>query len=254
MINYFKNQFNSLKGDIVFRDLKLDSPDSYLFVEDVRKGLNHYYLDDPEKLDEAKRKWRFKKKDWTGRCGYDFHIRIKPDKGLRPIGICFMCNTLSLQTDGNSTRYEIDEARISMLLEEDFKPVRIVKKSFKNKEEAMAFWESENKELIMNPEKIPDWVKYDGKFTTVFKVDDPIPPSFENNKSRIKFFNQIFHKRLEELRYKDGFLASYYGPTGEEKEYFFDFYCKKDFWENFEGIKKEDWKPYSKFDLDLMFK
>lgn len=244
--------FKSSKNEDVFGKINIDDPDSYIVALDIRSAENpkHYYLSSAKKFNQVRKKWRFNRTNSIGRCGYDYNIIVEPTRMYEPLWLCFDCNTLVI----HDQLYEISEHKIRTLFSEDFNPVRTVKKSFDSIEDARAYWATEEEAMVLYPNKIPKWVKYDGKFKVEIKFDDPIPETFENNKSRIKFFNKLFFVQFQELGYTDGFSASYYSAAGDGEHYIFNMESPKLFWEKLAGVKKENWREYSSFEVDLMFK
>ena len=249
--------FKRNKGEKIFQNMNFDTNNFQIVALNIRNNIKqkhkHYVLNDTSKLKELIDKWRFKPAESIGRCGYDYNITFKNGPVELSMLLCFECNTLSV----DSEIYEITESQIIKLLEEDFIPIRKIEKSFINKEDGQVFLEKERKnpDFIELPNRLPKWLKYQGRFTAFQKIDNSIHSEIENFNTKIEYAKNILVPQLDTFALGEDYSIDYYSRAigVEQTNLGFFIHGSKNFFERIQ-TKKYGWEELSKFDMELFCK
>ncbi len=261
-MDFFKSLFkrNSVeqenKGEKIFENMNFNSSNFQILALDIRprEKPKHYFLNDPRKLKEIINKWRFEPSDSIGLCAYDYSITFENGPLSSSILVCFLCNRLTI---GDSI-YEISEDLIRSLLKEDFTPIKIIKKAFKNKEEGIKFLKKERNhpDMINLPERLPLWIKHEGKFMVSIKLDNSALSGIADFDGKRKHANDLLAKQLERFSLGDGYSFHFFGIKRGEAEISFIFTVNgsKLFFDKIQDLDKYDWGWFGKFELELFYR
>ncbi|MBT29587.1 MAG: hypothetical protein CMO01_07980 [Thalassobius sp.] len=236
----------------IFNKYKLN-PSNYLigiFPSSSKQDTveESYYYDSKEKLPTIREKWKFHKGNEIGGCGSEYEISIMNSNQLVDnVFVCFSCNTL---LRGEEV-YKINKDRFFSLIREDFIPLIPKFFQFSSIESGRKFLlgESENKNLILFENKLPNWLRFEGEFEVhiyLNKLKKLKNASIENqlqNEFKAQFPSETF-----ELSF---FLTM---GMGDKVLYGFKIFSSKSVYDNLKGFEKGNWKNYNDFSLNLYYK
>lgn len=252
--------FGGNKLEKVFEMIEFDRSDLDIFVLDMR-GLDNptnYYLTNHNGLKGIKKKWKFEPKNTMGRCWYDYEIFLKDQEKYAAILICFECNSLTFMGSPNETPtlFAIEKEKILQLLEEDFRRLNTVKKTFSSKKEGRDFWTEirRKNELYIFENKLPKWLKFDGRFSTNFKTHEYIDDKDVEKLSDNEFASQVFADYLKQYSTGDDFSLDCLTFMGATRGHYFYVNCTHELYERVEGLKKDAWKEFEDYSIFLHYK
>lgn len=175
----FFNKLFSPKRNKIFGGFEENSGDYRILIRNIREvdSKSNYFLDDTSIINRLPAKWRFPYADFICRGGYDYSISVfRGDELETLLLVCFLCNTISIQGGDKKLGercFKVTERTFQSLLKHDFTPIEILTREFNSKEEAMLFWneEQKNPKLIKQHQLLADWMRFEGEYTLDFEID-----------------------------------------------------------------------------------
>lgn len=272
------NKLLRLNSKNIFEQLNIEERGFQIVVNNFRNEneLKHYYLDDYSKFKEIKSKWKFSKAEDICRGGYDYSLNILQKGEIKnTILICFSCNRLSIQSKEREIKFDnalfrISLRRIKELFKEDFIPLKIVKKNYSTRKEAIKNWnkEQQNLNLIKNLVKQADWMEYEGTFTVNFKIEKLRQKKEQTEKRATKELEQIIENIGDYGKFK--FKKNMVFKKDEQFEFVYMIWSSEKLYNKFTEIKPEmlainqsglkastylkKWKEFSRINLELYYK
>lgn len=271
-MSFFKKLFSE-KGISVFEEYNTEIHDYKILIRNIRnrEGSNHsiYFLDDKIRISKLHKKVKLVPASTLCRGGYDYSISLfKDDKLEKSMLVCFNCNRLVFRDETeeqNRYLFEITSKKFHSWIKEDFQLAHKISKEFESKKDALKYWESEqnNSKLIKQKQLLPDWMRFDGRYTLSFSIEET-----SKNKNPNHFLEEKISNFGNCGEYEFGQLMAM--GDGEKNGYIFSITSSKRLFEKFEEFEPnmlaknlghtpeifflEDWTELNDFKLELYYK